>query len=32
LEQLANLARLPEMRRQFADLKRRLAHLEEKIN
>jgi UDP-3-O-[3-hydroxymyristoyl] glucosamine N-acyltransferase len=28
LEQLANLARLPEMRRQFADLKRRLAHLE----
>jgi UDP-3-O-[3-hydroxymyristoyl] glucosamine N-acyltransferase len=30
LEQLANLARLPEMRRQFADLKRRVAHLEEK--
>ena len=31
LEQLANLARLPEMRRQFADLKRRLAHLEERL-
>jgi UDP-3-O-[3-hydroxymyristoyl] glucosamine N-acyltransferase len=28
LEQLANLARLPEMRRQFVDLKRRLAQLE----
>src|ERR1022692_2384968 len=28
LEQLANLARLPEMRRQFVDLKRRVAHLE----
>jgi UDP-3-O-[3-hydroxymyristoyl] glucosamine N-acyltransferase len=28
LEQLANLARLPEMRRQFADLKSRLTHLE----
>ena len=31
LEQLANLARLPEMRRQFVDLKRRLAHLEERV-
>jgi len=31
LEQLANLARLPEMRRQFADLKRRLAQLEAKV-
>jgi UDP-3-O-[3-hydroxymyristoyl] glucosamine N-acyltransferase len=31
LEQLANLARLPEMRRQFADVKRRLARLEEKL-
>jgi UDP-3-O-[3-hydroxymyristoyl] glucosamine N-acyltransferase len=31
LEQLANLARLPEMRRQFADLKRRVAHLEENV-
>jgi len=31
LEQLANLSRLPEMRSQFADLKRRLAHLEEKV-
>ena len=30
LEQLANLARLPEMRRELADMKRRLAHLEEK--
>src|ERR1017187_9725939 len=30
LEQLANLARLPEMRRQVADLKRRLAELERK--
>jgi UDP-3-O-[3-hydroxymyristoyl] glucosamine N-acyltransferase len=28
LEQLANLARLPEMRRQFTDLKRRLVELE----
>lgn len=28
LEQLANLARLPETRREVADLKRRLAHLE----
>jgi UDP-3-O-[3-hydroxymyristoyl] glucosamine N-acyltransferase len=31
LEQLANLARLPELRRQFADLKRRLAQLEAKL-
>jgi len=31
LEQLANLARLPEMRRQFTDLKRRLAQLEAKV-
>jgi len=31
LEQLANLARLPELRRQFADLKLRLARLEEKV-
>jgi UDP-3-O-[3-hydroxymyristoyl] glucosamine N-acyltransferase len=31
LEQLANLARLPEMRRQFADFKRRLTNLEEKV-
>ena len=31
LEQLANLARLPEMRREVADLKRRLAALE-KVN
>jgi UDP-3-O-[3-hydroxymyristoyl] glucosamine N-acyltransferase len=30
LEQLANLARLPEMRREMADLKRRLAELERK--
>ena len=30
LEQLANLARLPEMRREVADLKRRLAELERK--
>jgi UDP-3-O-[3-hydroxymyristoyl] glucosamine N-acyltransferase len=30
LEQLANLARLPEMRRELADLKRRLAHVEER--
>jgi UDP-3-O-[3-hydroxymyristoyl] glucosamine N-acyltransferase len=30
LEQLANLARLPEVRREVADLKRRLAELEEK--
>jgi UDP-3-O-[3-hydroxymyristoyl] glucosamine N-acyltransferase len=29
LEQLANLARLPDMRRELADIKRRLAHLEE---
>jgi UDP-3-O-[3-hydroxymyristoyl] glucosamine N-acyltransferase len=29
LEQLANLARLPEVRREVADLKRRLAELEE---
>jgi UDP-3-O-[3-hydroxymyristoyl] glucosamine N-acyltransferase len=28
LEQLANLAKLPELRRQFADLKRRLVELE----
>jgi UDP-3-O-[3-hydroxymyristoyl] glucosamine N-acyltransferase len=28
LEQLANLARLPEMRRELADFKRRLLHLE----
>jgi UDP-3-O-[3-hydroxymyristoyl] glucosamine N-acyltransferase len=28
LEQLANLARLPDMRHQLADLKRRLAELE----
>ncbi|HUO30178.1 MAG TPA: UDP-3-O-(3-hydroxymyristoyl)glucosamine N-acyltransferase [Bryobacteraceae bacterium] len=28
LEQLANLARLPEMRRELADMKRRLAELE----
>jgi UDP-3-O-[3-hydroxymyristoyl] glucosamine N-acyltransferase len=30
LEQLANLSRLPDIRRQVADLKRRLAELEEK--
>jgi len=30
LEQLANLARLPEMRREVAELKRRLAELERK--
>jgi UDP-3-O-[3-hydroxymyristoyl] glucosamine N-acyltransferase len=30
LEQLANLARLPDTRREMADLKRRLAQLEEK--
>jgi UDP-3-O-[3-hydroxymyristoyl] glucosamine N-acyltransferase len=30
LEQLANLARLPELRREMADLKRRLADLERK--
>jgi UDP-3-O-[3-hydroxymyristoyl] glucosamine N-acyltransferase len=30
LEQLANLARLPEMRREVAELKRRLAELEGK--
>jgi UDP-3-O-[3-hydroxymyristoyl] glucosamine N-acyltransferase len=30
LEQLANLARLPEMRREVADLKRRLAELEKR--
>ncbi len=30
LEQLANLARLPEMRRQFTELKQRLSRLEEK--
>ena len=30
LEQLANLARLPEMRRELADLKRRLGELERK--
>jgi UDP-3-O-[3-hydroxymyristoyl] glucosamine N-acyltransferase len=30
LEQLANLARLPEMRREVAEMKRRLATLEEK--
>ena len=30
LEQLANLARLPQMRQEMADLKRRLAHLEER--
>jgi UDP-3-O-[3-hydroxymyristoyl] glucosamine N-acyltransferase len=30
LEQLANLARLPELRREMADLKRRLAELERK--
>ena len=29
LEQLANLARLPELRREVADIKRRLAELEE---
>jgi UDP-3-O-[3-hydroxymyristoyl] glucosamine N-acyltransferase len=29
LEQLANLARLPELRREIADIKRRLAELEE---
>jgi UDP-3-O-[3-hydroxymyristoyl] glucosamine N-acyltransferase len=29
LEQLANLARLPEMRREMAELKRRLADLEQ---
>ena len=29
LEQLANLARLPEMRREVAELKRKIAHLEE---
>jgi UDP-3-O-[3-hydroxymyristoyl] glucosamine N-acyltransferase len=28
LEQLANLARLPELRREIADIKRRLAELE----
>lgn len=30
LEQLANLARLPELRREVAEMKRRLAHLEER--
>ena len=30
LEQLANLARLPELRREVAELKRRLAELERK--
>jgi UDP-3-O-[3-hydroxymyristoyl] glucosamine N-acyltransferase len=30
LEQLANLARLPELRREMADMKRRLAELERK--
>jgi UDP-3-O-[3-hydroxymyristoyl] glucosamine N-acyltransferase len=30
LEQLANLTRLPEMRREMADIKRRLADLEGK--
>jgi UDP-3-O-[3-hydroxymyristoyl] glucosamine N-acyltransferase len=28
LEQLANLARLPELRREFAELKRRIEQLE----
>ncbi|MFN7997485.1 MAG: UDP-3-O-(3-hydroxymyristoyl)glucosamine N-acyltransferase [Bryobacteraceae bacterium] len=32
LEQLANLARLPEMRREMADLKRRLANLESGVD
>ena len=31
LEQLANLARLPELRREIADLKRRLAELERSV-
>jgi UDP-3-O-[3-hydroxymyristoyl] glucosamine N-acyltransferase len=31
LEQLANLARLPELRQQVAELKRRLAELERKV-
>lgn len=31
LEQLANVARVPEMRREMAELKRRLAELEERV-